>query len=41
LGWLLFKAGRRAEGIALLQRASRGAPTDAAIRERLALARRG
>ena len=41
LGWLLFKAGRRAEGIALLQRAARGAPSDAAIRERLALARRG
>ena len=41
LGWLLFKAGRRAEGIALLQRAARGAPSDAAIRQRLALARRG
>ena len=26
LGWLLFKAGRRAEGLALLERAARGAP---------------
>ena len=41
LGWLLFKAGRRAEGIALLQRAARGAPSDAAIRQRLAAATRG
>ncbi|HTU12805.1 MAG TPA: tetratricopeptide repeat protein [Allosphingosinicella sp.] len=41
LGWLLFKAGRRAEGIALLQRAARGAPSNTAIRQRLAQARRG
>ena len=41
LGWLLFKAGRRAEGLALLERAARGAPSDAEIRRRLAQARRG
>ena len=41
LGWLLYKAGRRAEGLALLARASRGAPSNAAIRQRLAQARRG
>ncbi len=40
LGWLLFKAGRRAEGLALLQRAARGAPDNMAIRQRLAQARR-
>jgi tetratricopeptide (TPR) repeat protein len=40
LGWLLFKAGRRAEGIALLARAARGAPNNLAIRQRLAQARR-
>ncbi len=39
LGWLLFKAGRRAEGLALLERAARGAPSDSAIRRRLALAK--
>ena len=32
LGWLLFKSGRRAEGLALLEQAARGAPSDAEIR---------
>ena len=41
LGWLLFQAGRRAEGLGLLERAARGAPSDATIRQRLAQARRG
>jgi len=40
LGWLLFKAGRRAEGLALLEQAARGAPSDGEIRARLARARR-
>jgi tetratricopeptide (TPR) repeat protein len=39
LGWLLFKAGRRAEGLALLERAARGAPSDAEVRRRLERAR--
>jgi tetratricopeptide (TPR) repeat protein len=38
LGWLLFKNGARAEGLALLQRAARGAPSDADVRRRLAQA---
>ena len=42
LGWILFKSGAdRAGGLALLERAARGAPTDAAIRRRLEQARRG
>jgi cellulose synthase operon protein C len=41
LGWLLFKAGRRVEGLALLERAARGAPSGAEVRRRLAQARRG
>jgi tetratricopeptide (TPR) repeat protein len=41
LGWLLFKSGTdRAQGLALLQRAARGAPTDAEIRSHLEAARR-
>jgi len=42
LGWILFKSGEdRAGGLALLERAGRGAPTDAEIRQRLETARRG
>ena len=41
LGWLLFKSGRRAEGLVLLEQAARGAPSDADIRRRLAQARAG
>jgi tetratricopeptide (TPR) repeat protein len=41
LGWLLFKSGRRAEGLVLLQQAARGAPSDSEIRRRLAEARAG
>ncbi|PWG02765.1 tetratricopeptide repeat protein [Sphingosinicella humi] len=41
-GWLLFKSGRDpARGLALLERASRGAPTDEQIRAHLTEARRG
>jgi tetratricopeptide (TPR) repeat protein len=41
LGWLLFKSGaNRAEGLALLQRAARGAPSDADIRRHLEAAQR-
>jgi Flp pilus assembly protein TadD len=40
LGWLLFKSGRnRAQGLALLERASRGAPTDMQIQKHLQSAR--
>jgi tetratricopeptide (TPR) repeat protein len=41
-GWILFKSGRnRAQAMALLEQAARGAPSDEAIRRRLAQARRG
>jgi tetratricopeptide (TPR) repeat protein len=41
-GWLLFKSGQdKAQGLALIEQASRGAPTDAQIRDHLAAARRG
>jgi tetratricopeptide (TPR) repeat protein len=41
LGWILFKSGsNRAEALALLERARRGAPSDADIRRRLEQARR-
>jgi cellulose synthase operon protein C len=41
LGWLLFKSGHnRSEGLSLLERAARGAPSDDDIRRRLAEARR-
>jgi tetratricopeptide (TPR) repeat protein len=41
LGWLLFKSGRnRAQGLALLQLAARGAPTDADIRTHLGRAKK-
>lgn len=41
-GWILFKSGRnRAQAMALLEQAARGAPSDAAIRQRLERARRG
>lgn len=40
LGWLLFKSGsNRAEGLALLEKAARGAPSDAEIRRHLEEAR--
>jgi tetratricopeptide (TPR) repeat protein len=42
LGWILFRSGvDRAAGLALLERAARGAPSDADIRRRLEQARRG
>lgn len=41
LGWVLFQSGARAEGLALLERAVRGAPSDAEIRRHLEEARRG
>jgi tetratricopeptide (TPR) repeat protein len=40
-GWVLFKSGARAEGLALLERAARGAPSDEEIRRHLERARRG
>jgi tetratricopeptide (TPR) repeat protein len=41
-GWLLFKSGQdKAQGLALIEQASRGAPTDAQIRDHLTAARRG
>jgi putative PEP-CTERM system TPR-repeat lipoprotein len=41
LGWLLFKSGKdKARGLALIERASRGAPTDAQIRAHLEAAKR-
>jgi tetratricopeptide (TPR) repeat protein len=41
LGWLLFKSGKdRARGLTLIERAARGAPTDAQIRAHLEQARR-
>jgi putative PEP-CTERM system TPR-repeat lipoprotein len=40
-GWLLYKSGRdRTQGLALLEQASRGAPSDSQIRDHLAAARR-
>lgn len=40
-GWILFKSGvDRARGLALLEQAARGAPSDAEIRQRLEQARR-
>ena len=42
LGWLLFRSGRdRVRGLALLEQAARGAPTDEDIRAHLRAARRG
>lgn len=41
LGWLLFKTGERVQALALLEKAARGAPTDAEIRAHLARARAG
>ena len=40
LGWILYKSGARAEGLVLLERAARGAPTDGEIRRHLEEARR-
>jgi len=41
LGWVLFRSGARAEGLALLERAVRGAPSNAEIRRHLEAVRRG
>jgi len=41
LGWILFKSGtNRVEGLAMLERAARGAPSDAEVRRHLEEARR-
>jgi tetratricopeptide (TPR) repeat protein len=41
-GWLLYKSGKdKAQGLALIEQASRGAPTDRQIRDHLEAARRG
>jgi tetratricopeptide (TPR) repeat protein len=42
LGWILYRGGSDPMGgLALLEQAARGAPSDAAIRRRLEQARRG
>jgi tetratricopeptide (TPR) repeat protein len=41
LGWLLVKSGAKAQGLVLLERAARGAPTDAEIRRHLQTAKSG
>jgi tetratricopeptide (TPR) repeat protein len=42
LGWLLYKSGRdKAQGLALIEQAGRGAPSDREIRRHLAGTRRG
>jgi tetratricopeptide (TPR) repeat protein len=42
LGWLLFKSGaNKRQGLALIERASRGAPDDPMIRQHLDAARKG
>lgn len=42
LGWLLFKSGEdRAQGLALLEQAARGAPSDGEIQRHLLAAQRG
>jgi tetratricopeptide (TPR) repeat protein len=41
-GWLLYKSGSdKTQGLALLEQASRGSPSDSQIRDHLAAARRG
>jgi tetratricopeptide (TPR) repeat protein len=42
LGWILYKSGKdKAQGLALMEQATRGAPTDAEIRQHLDSARGG
>ena len=42
LGWILYRGGSDPiRGLALMEQAARGAPSDAAIRRRLEQARRG